>query len=718
MFRGFVYAVSSEYAYGKGKLKLGLTIHPVHRMRQYDTGDAPGIGLEKRFHGLWETNATDRKMLRKIEAALHKRFEACRLPRENGRKSEWFSVTYEQVAEFLSTCPYIIKRIPDDEISEIQTKAKQRPTKEERITEKDDVLEEKEWSEEQQDALETLENLREKFLRVFLGDKPLRRNQAELWDLFEKRCESEEHLDVRGIVQWVTGVGKTFAMLMMIVLAAERSKRRGEIYRGLLIAPQNNIFDTIINHIHKLQEFGITVCEGHNAKLSSLHIPRDTHVLVTATHTGLVVDDIMKKLPSMTHVHYDEVHRISGDQLFELLKLYLPIWNSEFVTGTSATPKTANTGQHKKLSEIFGDPVKILHRCDVDEAVREGWIAKPRFSVTVVPKNLGQGETLRMFLRAIRSDIEEKQRQGKWRGGKVITYIPLRSMVCDAVRLASEEFPDTWKIYTAVEDAEAMDDCKFVSDEADGTPRILFACERYREGSDIYGLEMTSIFMGNTIAVNIIIQIIGRALRADYEGKEGWCCIFRPSEQGETEEDVFDNIMLEIAEILVNNDAPLEKGQFKKILESFVGTATIRGMRLSVDETIERVQAAYERRLWERGEYSYTRLKKNVRDMNIQSEKEYDAEKKEKGWPADPRVLAGWRSFYDLHHAGEETRHSLSDLKDLILSYEITDIPSYTAVEDLPPWQHLLEGYLTDHPSPLQSFLETQLFFTQRQGRR
>ena len=109
--------------------------------------------------------------------------------------------------------------------------------------------------------------------------------------------------------------------------------------------------------------------------------------------------------------------------------------------------------------------------------------------------------------------------------------------------------PD-WHIYTAVEDADASDDDKFVKDIADGQPRILLACERYREGSDIKGLEMTAILMGNTIGANILLQIVGRALRNDYNGKEGWCVIVKPSDEGTTEDDVFDSIVLEIMEFI------------------------------------------------------------------------------------------------------------------------------------------------------------------------
>ena len=48
----YIYCVFSEQTDKNGLKKLGLTIHPVHRLRQYAIGDAPGCGLDKNYNSL------------------------------------------------------------------------------------------------------------------------------------------------------------------------------------------------------------------------------------------------------------------------------------------------------------------------------------------------------------------------------------------------------------------------------------------------------------------------------------------------------------------------------------------------------------------------------------------------------------------------------------------------------------------------------------------
>jgi len=343
----------------------------------------------------------------------------------------------------------------------------------------------------------------------------------------------------------------------------------------------------------------------------------------------------MTKLPKMNLVHYDEVHRIGGNEFFNLLKDRLPVWETEFLTGTSATPRTSNPAQHKKITELFGDPYTLLHKCDIDDAIAEGWIAQPRYSIHIVSKNQERSDIINQFLGAVRQCIEAKRELGNWQGGKVIVYLPLREEVRDAIRLASRVFPSKWKIFRAVEDTNTGDDAEFLQEPADGLPRILFACERYREGSDIPGLEMTVILMGNTIAANILIQTIGRALRADYTGKEGWCCIFRPSEEGTTEEDVLDKILLEITEILGRNDMPMTPSDIRRMVETFFGTTTVHNRLFTIEETVARVQAIYERREYERNPCAET-IRKQCIIRNITHTTAYDRMREQMGWTTTP----------------------------------------------------------------------------------
>lgn len=654
-FLCFLYCVSSVYTDQNKTKKLGLTIHPVHRMRVYNTGDAPGIGLEKKYDGIWQVNPKTMAEFRSFEKHLQDHFSSVRQTRA-GKNTEWFAVSFEEVQSFLNSQSFVVRQLSIDEVNIIQSKSECDTSPEDMK----DFVQETSLIAEQNVIVPhhvPVMTLKDEFFATFLekGHVP-RRNQNELWDAWEKISQDIEKYS--GIVQWVTGTGKTVALLMLFVLSANTSKKRGQIFRGLLIAPQNNIFETIIHHIRKVVKWDIIVCEGHNARLSSLDIPTDKPVLVTATHASLTESDAWEKLPSITHCHYDEVHRITGDEFYRLLKLNLELWGTPFLTGTSATPKTCALSQHKKLEELFVSPIQILHKCDVDEAIEEGWIAQPRFGVNVMSNQASRKDIIRSFVNVVRTSIIDKQAKGFWQGGKVIAYLQLRSEVCHAVTIAKELMPD-WHVYTAVEDAYASGDDNFVKDLADGHPRILFACERYREGSDIKGLEMTVILIGNTIGANILLQVAGRALRKDYAGKEGWCVIVRPSDEGATEDDVFDSIVLQIMEFIGNdNIINPTKNKIKDVIEKFFGAIAISGKVYNVDETISRVQAMYARKAFERSDpkEKYDVIRALNKELNLRSKNEYEERCSEHSkYVSDPKnyFKDWWISWY--HFLGVDT---------------------------------------------------------------
>ena len=482
--------------------------------------------------------------------------------------------------------------------------------------------------EKKKQLVKIIHNFREKrdiqkrFFDTFLPNKSPRRIQIELWHIFKQVCIKDN--TYRGIVQWATGTGKTIATLILFVLSATSHMKKGKIFRGLMIAPKNDIFDTIMYHIRKLAHWNIIICEGHNAQLSSIQIPTDKHILITATHASLADAQQWLKLPPITHCHYDEVHRITGCMFYGLLQEYLERWNTQFLTGTSATPKTCIVSQHNKLAELFGNPLNILHKCEVDEAITEGWIAQPRFGVNIISKEMTKGQIIYSAVNIVRTSIADKQSQNKWKGGKVIVYMPLRSDICQAVVAAKEIMPEA-KIYTAVEDAEASKDDMFLSDEADGTPRIMFACEKYREGSDICGLEMVVVLMGDTLGANIIVQIAGRALRQDYVGKEGWCIIIRPSENGTSEDDVFDHIMLQIVEFIGQGSSP-SQSKVRQIVEKYFGQMAVSGKIYDVEETVRRIQTFYARNAFEHAtpKEKYEVVRNLNRELMVQTKDQYN----------------------------------------------------------------------------------------------
>jgi len=638
----YLYATSSDFTLQNGLIKLGSTIHPVHRMRAYNTGDAPGIGLEKRYLGIWQVNAKSRRELLSIERRLHNKFANLR----KKKRTEWFNVTIDDVAAFLNSQPYVVRQLTIEEVNVIQAKSELPPSSQDI----DEIKYETEFIAERDTELTSNITLKQKFFDTFLPGKAPRRIQDELWDLFETICHDDALLEniYKGIVQWPTGTGKTIAMLMMIVLAKERCVRNGTIYRGLLVSPKNDIFKTICSDFNKLSEFGIDLYDGSDGKLSRITVPTNRHIVVMACPQSLLIDATgMKNLPVMTHVHYDEVHRITGELYFRLLKDMLIQWKTQFLTGTSATPKTSSPEQHRKLAELFGDPHVLIHRCEVDEAVRKGWIATPRFTVCTMPKK-DTGAYAKAVALALKRTIQKKKDANLWRGGKVIVYLPTVAAAKAAAAEAIRCIPDA-TVYLAT-DGERTDK-EFVDAIADGTIRILFACERYREGSDIPGLEMTAVLIGDSISAYILIQIQGRALRTDYAGKEGWCLVVSPCEEGETEQDVLDRTALDIL-TFIGDARPLVKKDFEKYVETYFGDVEVGGIIISKEETVARVQAAYVRREYAKKtpKERYHSIRKLNAEMGIRSKTEYFARAGEHpNFIEDPKAyfLESWVSWYD-----------------------------------------------------------------------
>ena len=592
--------------------KLGMTMYPISRMRTYLTGDA--VGFEKKYSGIWQFNCKNKQELHSIEIYLQNKFIIKRQFRDNGSITEWFKdLSVLELETVIKTIPSFIRSLTIEEITEIHKKAKERNKEEDNS----DYLLSREFN---------YETLFEKFCRIFLPNKIPRRIQRELWTLFYEISIQSEKI-YSGIVQWPTGSGKTIATLMLIVLAKERCIQNNKIYRGLFVCPKNDILDTISKDFNKLSEFGITVYDGSHGYLSSLTLPTNSHILIYACQAALTMNKELF-IPPITHCHYDEVHRITGNEYFKLLKDNLLKWNTEFLTGTSATPETGSSSQKQKISELFGEELNIIHKCDVDEAVQEGWIAKPRFLVDILKKSDSRDVQLNSFLSAVAVRIQQRKDSNLWQGGKVICFIPSIRDTQYCIEHANEIIPDS-KIYGAI-DGHRNDDA-FIDSPCDGTVRILFACERFREGSDVRGLEMTAVLTGNTIAAYLLLQISGRALRNDYEGKEGWTMIVRPSEDGTTEDDVYDSVLLHIIDFLSKRNK-YESKEIERLVRMYFHINRI-GKGSSVEETVKRLQTLFVRR------ESMTRTHKEkyalVRDLN----KEGNLRSKHQYYESEPRHL-------------------------------------------------------------------------------
>lgn len=658
--------------------KVGTTWHPESRKFQYTTAHAT-VPVYRRIYKLDPTsfsNHSDLYNLDSIKFPVYlKKIKRTNLHVELGGGTEFYwrdKILYEIIEDFLEFQKIRIVEIIYEDPYPLPPKTN---------------IDKKQLRDIISNETELRENtLWNRFLSTFLLGKTPRRIQIELWDKFD--AISRPH---KGIIQWPTGVGKTAGMLMMVVLAAEKARQNGEYYRGIIVSPKNDIFDTISKNFNKLSEFGISVYDGTHAKFSKLSFPSNEHLLIIATHSALVTSGL-NSLPLITHFHYDEVHRISGEKLFEDLKVMLKTWNTAFLTGTSATPLTCSGIQRDKIIELFGNDY-IISRCDMDEAVTEGWIAKPRFHVNIVSKSDERSAILKSFVDIIENTITQKKVKN-WNGGKVIAYIPTS---IEDVLFASEYAKQklyTAKIYTAI--GEDRTDTNFCNDPADGTTRVLFACQRYREGSDIPGIEMTCILVGDYTAANIMIQTAGRALRNDYVGKEGWCVIVRPSEDGTTEENVLDTIILNILDFQGDSTRVYDKSEIKKLLDSTL-TLLADGNESDIETTILRIQSAYIRREFRNGTLTFDKARTLCISNNIRNISNYKQFRDiNLCLPFEP-----WRdrmSAYDFFHPESIQRISIDDFKKTLVKNLICTTEQYSnwissQPVTFPTVEECVEGY-------------------------
>lgn len=734
---GYIYILTSPHKRSNNRRKIGLSTLPHHRLNTYLTGccDMDELYFEK----LYQVQVNSLAELRAIETSLHSQFEACR------RRREWFELdSPDLVDEYIRLLPAFMNECTLDDIQDLQQsndamkQEKQLLTLQTHATKTNEpIINEPTTTELMPDhELEpdpSLYNPSEDYFNHMLkpGQAP-RRIQFELFNAF---LEKTATLDAyKGIVQWPTAVGKTIGMLSLFFISFLRRSAQGKIWRGLLIAPQNDILNTIIEHIEKMEKWGIVVILGHDAQFTDAmrNCPTDKHVLIITTHASLTDRKKWDMLPEIDHCHYDEVQQSTGLQFFGLLMEWIPIFT--YFTGTSATPKTCNSDQHARLHQLFGTPLSILHQCEMDEAVRECWIAQPKISANIVEF----GTRIQEFVGIISQSIAQKRANGKWKkhGGKVIVYLETIADVQNAVRCAVHHFDRSAAIYMAVKRANehehedelsvlesecivhgAQSDAQFIKDKADGSPRILFACRRYRQGSDIFGIEMTMVLFNSTIAVNVLLQIIGRALRKDEcDDKEGWCVIVKTRGQDDTDspEDVLANILLEFANFIMttSGSAAMTKQKIREFIMQFmVPLRHDNGTDYPLEETIERMQCMYLRKEYASGNKC---LREYCNEKGVDSSFEYaELRKKETGTPLPSDVPCRQNETVFMFFHPNETRIEKTEFANVLRIHELSTSQKYEAwrneqqsYANYPSIQHINDGYFGANDTNFNSLLE------------
>ena len=285
------------------------------------------------------------------------------------------------------------------------------------------------------------------------------------------------------------------------------------------------------------------------------------------------------------------------------------------------------------------------------------------FGVYIVSKSLKKEEIIRGYIDMVMNAINVKQ----MKHNKVIVYLDTIEEVKIAIETTNIIYPKI-KIYNAIGDLRYKSDKEFVSVEPqDVNKHVLFACERYREGSDIRGIEMTTILIGDSISSNVLLQVAGRALRNDYEEKEGWCYVMRPSEEHENEEDILYNLITEMISFM-NDNENTRKNIENKVRVCF-NNISIKGKNIDIEETVRIIQAIYDRRKFEKG--TPKEKYEVVRNINIlfglKNKTEYYIRKsKHTKFIENPEVyfINDWVSWY--HFLGVNTESYPSTKQEFV----------------------------------------------------
>lgn len=167
----------------------------------------------------------------------------------------------------------------------------------------------------------------------------------------------------------------------------------------------------------------------------------------------------------------------------------------------------------------------------------------------------------------------------------------------------------------------------FVKAIPDGNSHIMFTCQKYREGSDIKGIEMNTIVISGTIEPYILVQVAGRTLRKEYQGKEGWCNIFKKADNDkETAEEalyeIFKRLTLEydLFSVETSNGELTDIDKIQAIIREYVGEIKIDTKCYEKDEAVKIINRLYTRENSNKITYEYCRKVNATLKLNSRHE--------------------------------------------------------------------------------------------------
>lgn len=362
-----------------------------------------------------------------------------------------------------------------------------------------------------------------KFIETQILDNKLRDIQTHLYVEIQKKLNKGERIG--DIVKWATGVGKRIGIIICILLLNEHYSKKDKPCRLVLCSHRNDIFgDKAMRDYELLDKKGIKIIKGTNGKFKEslkkivkCNADNRSWLLIT-THQALTgTDEDISNFKNLNKdvLIYDEVQRITGDQLYKSILDNMP----EHLLGFSGTPFTDNDEQNNKLLRLFNLSIEsYISECSCLEAITKRYINNFKINIHV----LQPGEDIYGYAKDITlKTIERRKQNNMWlykkiihNSGAKIDYIKSSYTAFEGVNITrfipkqNERSLEELQCNTNVSD--------FENELNENNDEILFTCQTYREGSDISGIEFVNIIIEGDKALHLIAQIKGRADRIDY----------------------------------------------------------------------------------------------------------------------------------------------------------------------------------------------------------
>lgn len=355
---------------------------------------------------------------------------------------------------------------------------------------------------------------------ILNGFSKLRQIQDELWNTLK-----EDPDNINGIIQWPTGTGKRIAIIMVVIVLYIHYKKKGKNFRCVIAANRNDIFQgDAWNEYQLIKYIGLKVYKGHNGELSKLDIKDDESFLLVTTHQSLIkegkntIDDLSDNFKKISKLKidcmvYDETQNITSSKMYD----YLIKGEIIHLIGVSATPKTDDEEQNKKITKLFHD--KIISNCSYQVAIENEYINPCEYNIYGYDKD---SDSIEKITNIINRQISSRIDENIWFRKKFIIWIPENNSKKD-------EYIDhfmkntNWKIFKDINDKS------FESINNTENPWCLVLCQKGREGYDRKDIEF-GVSIGNS-ATHLYIQEQGRSQRKDYDGKKSELLIFTDKEK-------------------------------------------------------------------------------------------------------------------------------------------------------------------------------------------